>query len=94
MNSNGKANPIKENLRLGEYLIKKGVLTEEELDEALKEQKNTGQPLGQILIKNQAIEEKDLYQVLAHQYHVEFFDLFNVQIPQEVILLVPEHFLD
>ena len=81
----------RKNLRLGEYLIKQGLLTKEKLDKALEEQKATGQQLGQILINNHAVEEKQLYQILASQLDVEYFDLFNIRIPKNVIALVPEH---
>ena len=37
-------------LRLGEILVKKGILSESDLAKVLKEQKSTGEPLGEILI--------------------------------------------
>lgn len=83
--------PKKIKLRLGEYLIDEGLLTKEKLTKALNEQKATGEQLGQILIKNYAVEEKRLYQIIARQLDVEFLDLFDIQIPKEVIVLVPEH---
>jgi len=85
------ANSERRKFRLGEHLIKEGLLTKEKLAGALQEQKNSGEPLGQILIKSYAVEERRLYQVLARQLDVEFLDLFNIQIPQNVIVLVPEH---
>ncbi len=78
-------------LRLGEYLLKKGLISEPDLSEALKEQKTAGLPLGQILIKKHLVEETEIYKILAEQLEVEFLDLFGVKISPELIILVPEH---
>lgn len=78
-------------LRLGEYLLKKGLISAEDLAEALNDQKTTGQFLGQILIKRRLIDEMQICQILAEKLEVEFLDLFGVKVPQEVVSLVPEH---
>lgn len=78
-------------LRLGEYLVKKGLISKSGLTEALQEQKNTGQPLGQILVKRHLIDEMKLYQILAEQLNVELLDLFGIKVPQELIALIPEN---
>jgi type IV pilus assembly protein PilB len=77
-------------MRLGEYLLNKGLLSQSDLTEALEEQKLTGEPLGQILIHRHLIEEKQMYQILAEQLKVEFLDLYGMKIPLELISLVPE----
>lgn len=89
MNPEKKDNKRKK-LRLGEHLLIKGLITEEKLTELLEEQKESGEPLGQMLIKKQLIDELELYRILAEQLEVEFVDLMDAEIPQEVITLVPE----
>jgi type IV pilus assembly protein PilB len=78
-------------LRLGEYLVKKGLITGEDLVGALNEQKNTGQMLGQILVKKRLIDEQRLYQILAEKLGIEFIELTGVKIPSELISLISEH---
>jgi type IV pilus assembly protein PilB len=76
---------------LGEYLVKKGLITSQELQAALDEQKIEGHPLGEILVKQNNIEENQLYKILAEKFEVEFVDLYGIQIPKELIDIVPEH---
>ncbi|MFC1755597.1 GspE/PulE family protein, partial [Thermoproteota archaeon] len=56
-----------------------------------EEQKATGEPLGQILIRKHIVDEMQIYRILAEQLDVEFLDLFEVKIPYEVTYLVPDH---
>lgn len=53
--------------KLGEILIKGGLLTKKQLKSALKIQKTKGGLIGQILLKNDFINEKDVADVLARQ---------------------------
>jgi len=91
MNPGNNKDYQQKKLRLGEYLVEKGLLSQQELIKALEEQKITGEPLGQILIKKRLIEEMQMYQILAEQLGVEFLDLFGIEIPVGLFSLVPEH---
>lgn len=51
--------------RIGELLLEAGLITKEQLEIALKEQKKTGELLGSILYSLGFISLKDLYQVLS-----------------------------
>lgn len=51
--------------RIGERLLDSGLITEEQLDIALKEQKKTGELLGAILFSLGYISQKDLFTVLS-----------------------------
>ncbi len=51
--------------RIGERLFELGLITEEQLDIALKEQKKTGELLGAILFSLGFISQKDLFTVLS-----------------------------
>ncbi len=57
----------KQSKRLGEVLIKNGVLTEEHLKNALEIQKKEGGLIGEILLKNGFISEKDIVAALVKQ---------------------------
>jgi len=53
--------------RLGELLVRKGIISHNELRHALKEQKNTSRPLGQIFIENSVISPWQLKMLLCRQ---------------------------
>lgn len=55
-------------IRIGEVLVKKGIITKEELDQALVAQKVSGQKLGMVLIQEGLINRKQLDQALTRQY--------------------------
>lgn len=56
---------------LGELLVTKGLVTEGELERALKEQEETGQLLGTILVERGFVSGPALAIALAEQYGVE-----------------------
>jgi hypothetical protein len=56
---------------LGELLVTKGLVTEDELDRALREQEQTGQLLGTILVERGFVSGPALAVALAEQYGVE-----------------------
>lgn len=59
-------------LRLGELLIKKGLISAEELERALEEQKVTEQPLGRTLVEMGFLTEIQLLTPLAQHFGVPF----------------------
>ena len=56
---------------LGELLVTKGLVTEDELNRALKEQEETGRLLGTILVERGFVSGPALAVALAEQYGVE-----------------------
>jgi type IV pilus assembly protein PilB len=56
--------------RIGELLIDNGLITEDQLDDALNEQKRTKEFLGSILIKMGYITDEDLTEALSEQYNI------------------------
>ena len=76
--------------RLGERLINAGVITEDQLELALKEQKRTGELLGEVLQNLGFVTEEAISSVLAAQAGVRQIDLKDYLIDEEVLNLVPE----
>ncbi|MEN3045152.1 MAG: type IV-A pilus assembly ATPase PilB [Candidatus Hydrothermales bacterium] len=76
-------------LKIGELLIKYGLITKEQLEEALKKQKEFGKRLGSTLVELGYITEKQLVEVLAKQLGVPAMDLTDIKIPEEVLKLLP-----
>ena len=77
------------NGRLGERLTEAGLITKAQLEEALKEQKRSGGLLGSNLIRLGHIREEDLLQFLSQQYGFPSVDISQMEIPQDVLRLVP-----
>src|SRR5512133_599247 len=64
---------------LGALLLRKGLLTNEELDRALEE-KQQGELLGEALVRLRICFEDDIARVLAEQADVELVDLRAVRL--------------
>ena len=74
--------------RLGEQLAGRGLVTEEQLGEAVAEQQKTGGRIGEVLVHGGALEEKALLRVLSEQMDMPTVDLSEFdasKAPQDVI---------
>ena len=77
-------------LKLGEILVKNGVLSDDALKDALLAQKNSGKRLGEILIGGNYITEKQLLDILAAQLSIDYVDLDQINIDTALAEYVPE----
>ena len=77
-------------LRIGEILIEKKLINEEQLQHALQKQMQTGQFLGLILIELGYVSEDDLLRILAEQFNTRYVSLENVRVNPSVLRLVPK----
>lgn len=80
-------------LRLGEILVEKGIISQEELKLALKEQHQTKEMLGHVLVRMGFVTEKKMLQVLAQQQGIKFVDPREMNIADKVIKCVPAKFV-
>jgi type IV pilus assembly protein PilB len=71
--------------RVGEILIEDGVLTQENLDEALVQQKKEGGIIGQILIRMGYVSEENLVAALSKQLHIPYLPIANYAVNAEVV---------
>jgi len=74
--------------KIGNLLVRAGVITQEQLDHALSMQAKSGGLIGQILVKNGYLNKKSLFEFLQKQMGVDFVDLESIQIDEEVLHLV------
>lgn len=74
--------------RLGNILVSKGLISDEQLEKALEIQKEKGGMLGSILIEEGFISKEQLYKALEEQIGVQYIDLKDVEIPEEIIRLI------
>lgn len=80
-------------VRLGDVLVQNGVITEEDLQRGLERQKGTGRKLGETLVDEGIATEENIARALSNQFHYDMVDLQNVEIPQEILELVPANVL-
>jgi type IV pilus assembly protein PilB len=76
-------------VKLGEMLIKAGLLTPQRLQEALEYQKTHGGKLGLNLVKLGFVKDEDLTRILSQQYGVPAIHLPKVEIDDTVVKLIP-----
>lgn len=81
---------VRKKKRLGDILIDAGVLTTEQLMNALEKQKETKQKLGNLLIESGATSEDAIARALSEQLEMELVTLQGMRIPSEVINLIPD----
>lgn len=76
---------------IGKILLEDGAITEEQLVEALEEQKkSSGKKLGDILIEKKYIDQKQFMKAFARKLSVGFVELNDIKIDEEVVKLIDE----
>jgi type IV pilus assembly protein PilB len=75
---------------LGQILLDAGIVTQEQLDQALEQQKETGGYLGQVLIEMGVASKDDIGRCLEQQLNIPYINLSETTIEPEALMLVPE----
>jgi type IV pilus assembly protein PilB len=75
---------------LGEMLVGRGLLSEEQLRDALVAQTSSGTRLGDMLVELGVVSEHHLATVLAEQLGMEVVDLAREELDRDVVSLLPE----
>lgn len=76
--------------RLGELLIERGVINNDQLKLALDHQEKTKCLLGEALVELKFATERDIAQSIISQYGFPYLPLMNYEIDKEVLNTVPE----
>jgi MSHA biogenesis protein MshE len=77
-------------VRLGELLLEHKVISREQLDKALAEQKRSGRKLGRVLTDLAFVREETLHEVLAQHLQIPFVDVRQMTLDANVVRLLPE----
>src|SRR5262245_20874085 len=75
--------------RLGDLLVREGLIDQEQLQRALAEQKSTSEKLGSILVRLNLISDDQLIAFLSKQYGIPSIQLSQLDIDAELLKLVP-----
>ncbi len=77
-------------MRLGDLLVAESIISDDQLQMALQQQRQTGRKLGTTLVDLGFIGEEQLLKFLAQQLNVPFFDLSKLSIQTQAVQLIPE----
>jgi len=75
--------------RLGDLLVNEGLISQEQLQRALSEQKGSNEKLGTVLVRLGVIHEDQLIGFLSRQYGIPSITLSQLDIDSDVVKLVP-----
>ena len=75
--------------RIGDLLMREGLITREQLDKALQEQRTNGTRVGYNLVKLGFIQETELTKQLARQYRMPAVDLSKFEVDPRIAKLIP-----
>ncbi|MBF0532830.1 MAG: hypothetical protein HQL23_07035 [Candidatus Omnitrophica bacterium] len=79
------------NKQLGELLIERGVISRQQLEEALEHKKQHGGLIGEVLVHLKFATEHDIAQALTCQYGFPYLPLGNYEIDPEILKVIPEN---
>jgi type IV pilus assembly protein PilB len=81
--------PATKSPRIGDLLLREGLVTQDQLNKALGEQRNSGTRVGYNLVKLGFVKETDLTRMLARQHKMPAVDLTKFQVDPRIAKLIP-----
>ena len=92
MSDEPKRPALRKRIRLGDLLLQRGVITQEQMDAALKAQKESGYKLGRQLIELGYVSEDRILQELSEQLNIPWVDPNDYDLDPEVTEKLPESY--
>jgi len=74
---------------LGHLLVEQGLLKEQQLAQALTFQKQTGKPLGEVLVELNLVGVEDVTRARASQVDAAYVMMDDVAVDKEILALIP-----
>ncbi len=81
---------IKLRKRLGDLLVEEGIVTDDQIGQALSAQKSTGRKLGDTLIELGFLTEQQMLSFLSQQLAIPLIDLSRASVDVNAVQLLPE----
>ncbi len=75
--------------RIGDLLVREGLISREQLNIALQEQTENGTRVGYNLVKLGYVKETEMTRMLARQYRMPAVDLANFEVDPKIVRLIP-----
>jgi len=85
------ATETRKRVRLGDLLLEKKLISEQQLKQALDEQRVSGRKLGRVLIDIGVVSEADLHTCLATYLNIPFVDLAHMSFEPKVVTKLLEN---
>jgi len=82
--------PKPQKIRIGDHLLAAKLITQEQLDQALSQQKTTKRRLGTTLVELGMIDEELLLRFLSKQLNIGYVDLKAFNLDPEIVKIIPE----
>ena len=76
-------------LRLGELLLSKALVNQDQLSRALIESRQSGETLGRVLVRHGSVFESELARVLAEQWSIPYVNLALIGVDRSALTLLP-----
>jgi type IV pilus assembly protein PilB len=83
-------NMAEEKKSFGDFLVRSGVITADQLMKSLQDQKRAGERLEQTLIRLKYADENRVFQSLAEYSDLPYVDLDTYRVDEKVIKIIPE----
>lgn len=80
---------MKTKKRLGEILVKEGIITESMLAKALNDHKKTNLRFGQFLIRQGIVQEKQIIDLLSNQLNIKKYQVQNFPLDFDLVRYIP-----
>lgn len=77
-------------VRLGDLLVQQKLISQEQLNHALTEQKKSGHKLGRVLVENGYVNEDQILKVLSEQLGIPYIDLVKYKFDTQTVRTIPE----
>ncbi len=76
---------------IGQYLVEKGLITEQQLQEVLAKQKEEkGKMFGDVILEMKYVTDVDFAKTLAERLNVQYVDLDSTDLNADVVRRIPE----
>ncbi|HEX5336987.1 MAG TPA: ATPase, T2SS/T4P/T4SS family [Gallionella sp.] len=80
-----------EKVRLGDLLVQQKLITQDQLQSALDQQKRSGRKLGRVLVDNAFVTEEQISEALAKQLAIPYINLKYYNLNNDLVRLLPEN---
>ena len=81
---------FRKKIRIGDVLMSKGLIDQNQLNMALKEQKEKGRMLGETIVELGYVTQEKINDTLCEMLNIKFIDLQVEEPDENVVGLVPE----
>jgi MSHA biogenesis protein MshE len=79
-----------EKIRLGDVLVAQKAISQDQLKNALEQQKKSGRKLGRVLIEQGFVNEEQICEAISRQLNIPFINLKFYNFNQDVVRSLPE----